>query len=149
MLNADLIVGIAGLIIAGVAFAVTRDLGMLGGIFVDYVVAVIAALSAVMVLKGFVKPEKLRIFQSAVERNNILAGLLILFLYLLFMPRIGFLPASYLFYAGLNLYLGEDRLKPVNIAISLLLAGIVVTGFYLIFKNVLGVPLPAGSWFAS
>lgn len=149
MLNADLIVGFFGLIVAGVAFSVTRNLGMLGGIFVDYVVVAIAALSGAMVVKGVVKPERLRIFESAVERNNILVGLLILILYLIFMPRIGFLPASYLFYAGLNLYLGEDRLNPGNIAISLLLAGIVVTGFYLIFKNVLGVPLPAGSWFAS
>lgn len=149
MLNADLIVGFSGLILAGVTFLVTRDLGMLGGIFVDYVVVVITLLSIVMVIKGLYKPEKIRIFESIVERNNILAGLLILVLYLFFMPRIGFLPSSYLFYAGLNLYLGDDWLRPKNIAVSVLLSGFVVTGFFLIFKNVLGVPLPQGSWFFS
>jgi hypothetical protein len=88
----------------------TRDIGLLGKIFVDYVLIVIAFLGALIVVKGFIKPERLRFFESIVERNNILAGLLILALYLFFMPRIGFLPSSYIFFLVLSLYLTDDRL---------------------------------------
>lgn len=147
MLNADLIVGFFGLALAVVAYLFTRDIGWLGKIFVDYVLVVIASLSMIIVAKGFIKPERLRFFESVVERNNILAGLLILALYLFLMPRIGFLPSSYLFYLVLSLYLSDDRLASKRIVQSVVLSAIVVTGFYLVFQKGLGVPLPVGSWF--
>jgi putative tricarboxylic transport membrane protein len=148
MLNTDLIVGFSGLAIAVLAFVFTRDIGLLGKIFVDYVLIVIAFLGIMIVVKGFVKPERLRFFESIVERNNILAGLLILALYLLFMPRIGFLPSSYIFFLVLSLYLTDDRLALKRIVQAAILSGIIVTGFYFVFKNLLVVPLPDGSWFA-
>lgn len=148
MLNTDLLVGLFGLALAVVGYLVTRDIGPFGRIFVDYVLAVIAFLSAIIIVKGFIKPEKARFFESVIERNNILAGLLILALYLFFMPRIGFLPASYIFYMVLSLYLSDDRLALKSIVQSVVLSAIVVTGFYLVFKEGLSVPLPVSSWFA-
>ena len=147
MLNADLIIGIVSLVIAVTAWVPTRGLTLLGGVFVDYTLIVLVSLSAVMVIKGIVKPEKLRFFENVVERNNILIGLAMLLVYLVFMPKVGFLPASYLMYAAFNWYLSEDRMRTRNIIISVLVSLVVVTGFYLIFRNVLGVPLPKGSWF--
>jgi hypothetical protein len=147
MLNTDLLVGLFGLALAIVGYLVTRDIGPFGRIFVDYVLAVIAFLSAIIIVKGFIKPEKARFFESVIERNNILAGLLILALYLFFMPRIGFLPSSYIFYMVLSLYLSDDRLALKSIVQSVVLSAIVVTGFYLVFKKGLSVPLPVSSWF--
>ena len=121
MLNSDLIIGFAGLIIAGVAYYVTRDLSFLGGVFINYTLVIIVSLAALMILKGFIKPEKLHFFESAIERNNIITGVGILAVYLFFMPKIGFLPASYIFYLILSLYLSEDRLSKRNILVSALL----------------------------
>lgn len=149
MLNTDLIVGIFGLALAAAAYLFTREIGPLGKVFVDYVLIVISVLSVLIVAKGLVKPERARFFESVVERNNIIAGLVILVLYLLFMPRIGFLPASYIFFLVLSLYLTDDRLAWKRIIQAAVLSAIVVTGFYLVFKNVLGVPLPVGTWFES
>jgi hypothetical protein len=149
MLNADLIIGITALVIAGIAYFVTRDLSFLGGIFVNYTLVIISFLGSLMVIKAFVKPERLRFFESTLERNNILTGIVILALYLFFMPRIGFLPASFIFYMVLSLYLSENRFATGNIAGTAALSGAVVVLFYFLFKHVLEVPLPPGSWFAS
>ena len=147
VLNADLIIGFFSLAFGGVIFAVTRDLSHLGGVFINYVLIDILFLAVIMIIKGFVKPEKLTFFESVIERNNILIGLFILLVYLLFMPKVGFLPASYIFYACFNIYLAEDRWATKNILQSAALSAIVVTLFFLIFHYLLAVPLPTGSWF--
>ena len=147
MINSDLIVGIGSLIIAGIAWAVTRDLTHFGGIFVDSSVFFIALFGAVIFIKGIVKPERLSFFESAIERNNILIGIAMLLVYLILMPKAGFLPATYAMYAAFNWYLGDERFRTKHIVISLLLSFIVVTAFYLVFHHVLIVPLPKGTWF--
>lgn len=146
MVNADLIVGFASVVVGIVVFAVTRDLSRLGVIFINYTVVVILSLSALMIIKGFVKPERLAFFESTIERNNVLIGLVILVLYLILMPLVGFLASSYLFYACFNVYLAPDRWTTGNIIRSLALSAVVVTFFFVVFKFVLSVPLPVGIW---
>jgi len=51
------------------------------------------------------------------------------------------------FYACFNIYLGEDLWSRKNIVQSMGLSAVVVTFFYLMFHNVLQVPLPVGAWF--
>ena len=148
MLNADLIIGFSSFILAGVVFVATRDLSRLGGLFVNYTLIAIAILSALMVIKGFLKPQRLAFFDSSEERNNVIIGIIILALYLVLMPLIGFLPASYLFYAIFNLYLGKDRWSWKNIVRSVVISAVVVTIFYVVFRFLLAVPLPQGSWFS-
>jgi len=147
MINADIIIGISCLVIAGVVFAVTRDLSQLGGVIIDYTLIAVVVLSLLMLIKGFLKPQKLAFFESRGERNNVVIGLVILLAYLALMPLVGFLPSSYLFYAIFNMYLGEDIWSRKNIIYSVLISFIVVTFFYLIFRFVLSVPLPQGIWF--
>lgn len=146
MLNADLIIGFSSLALAGVVFAATRDLSRLGGLFVNYTLLVIAILSVLMLIKGFVKPQRLAFFDSSEERNNVIVGIVILGFYLVLMPLIGFLPASYIFYAFFNLYLAQDRWSLKNILHSVLISAVVVTMFYVLFRYVLAVPLPQGKW---
>ncbi|MFO7738893.1 MAG: tripartite tricarboxylate transporter TctB family protein [Desulfatiglandaceae bacterium] len=147
MLNSDLIIGFFSLGLSGLIFAVTRHLSRLGGVFINYLLVIIVFFALIMLIKGFIRPEKLAFFESRVERNNVLIGLIILFVYLFFMPMAGFLPSSFVFYACFNLYLAEDRWSRKNILQSIGLSAVVVTVFYLMFHKVLQVPLPTGSWF--
>jgi amino acid transporter len=145
MLNADLIIAVFSAAFGGIVLWNTRGLSKLGGVFLDYVLVAIFFLAAAMLVKGFVRPEKLRFFESAVERNSVLVGIVILMLYLIAMPFIGFLFSSFCFYAVFNLYLSEDKFSRKNILQSVILSFIVVVVFYFLFHHFLGVPLPEGS----
>ena len=148
LLNSDLIVGFFSLGLAALAYFNTRHLSKLGGVFVDYVLWAMMILGGIIVIKGFIKPERIRFFESAIERNNVAIGVGILLLYLIFLPLAGFLASSYAFYFCFNLYLADERFTTKNILFSALLTAAVVTAFYFIFKEFLGVPLPVSSWFS-
>jgi amino acid transporter len=146
-LNADLIIGIVSLGLAALVYFSTRELSKLGGVFVDYTLVALTVLALLTTAKGLVKPERIRFFESVVERNNVLVGICILLLYLIFLPLTGFLPASYAFYFCFNLYLADERFTTRNILSSAALTALVVTAFYFIFHDFLEVPLPEGRWF--
>jgi hypothetical protein len=142
-LNADLLVSVGTALLAAVIYFVTRELSALGGVFIDSVLAALAFLSLAVFIKGLVNPEKVRFFESAIERNNVLAGIAILVIYIIVIPVIGFLAASYIFYFCFNLYLSDgDRLRVANLTQSFLISLVVVTIFYIIFHHMLGVPFP-------
>lgn len=145
--NADLIVGIVSLGLAALVYFSTRELSKLGGVFVDYILVALTVLALITTAKGIIKPERVRFFESIVERNNVLVGICILLLYLIFLPLAGFLPASYAFYFCFNLYLADERFTTRNILSSAALTVLVVTAFYFIFHDFLEVPLPEGRWF--
>ncbi len=146
MLNADLIIGFFALAVGGLVLSVTRDLSMLGGVFINYMLVAIFLLGVIMIIKGLTRPEKITFFESSKERKNILLGLLIFFVYLVFMPKIGFLWATYIFYAVFSSFLAEDRWSVRNLLESSGLSVVMVTLFYVVFHYVLSVPLPTGSW---
>ena len=104
MFNADLIIGFLSAVFGAVVLWNTRGLSKLGGVFLDYVLVAIFFLAAAMLVKGFVRPEKLHFFESSLERNNVLVGVVILLVYLFIMPFVGFLPSSFIFYAIFNQY---------------------------------------------
>lgn len=147
MLNSDLIVGISTLVLAGIAWSVTRDLSKLGGVFVDFTLWAIVVLSLLELIKGVVTPEKIKFFESRDERDNVVVGVGILAGYLALLPFVGFLPSSLLFYAVMNLYLSHEKLTRGGIIKAVLLSMVVVAVFYVVFKQVLEVPLPKGSLF--
>lgn len=104
-------------------------------------------LSIAVFIKGLVKPERVQFFESAVERNNVLIGIVILLMYLVFLPFAGFLESSYVFYFVFNSYLADhDRLALRNLVQSLVISFVVVTASYFVFHNFLSVPLPEGAW---
>lgn len=147
-LNGDLITSIATALLAVIVFSVTRNISRLGVVFVDYVLVAMAVLSLIVFIKAFIRPERVVFFESVIERNNVLAGTSILLLYLVFLPFAGFLPSSYIFYFAFNTYLAdENRFSKRKLFQSMLISVIVVTAFYFIFGDLLGVPLPEGSWF--
>jgi 4-amino-4-deoxy-L-arabinose transferase-like glycosyltransferase len=147
MYNSDLIVGIITLSVTAIFYFFTRDLSKLSVIYVNYVLLALGTLSLLCLIKAMVRPERITFFETAVERNNIIVGLTILFAYLLLLPVIGFLPASYLFFLIMTLYLSEERFSTSNILISAAVTFVVVSVFYGVFKHVLLVPLPEGFFF--
>lgn len=148
LFNADLIVGGFTAALALFVFLVTRDVSRLGIVFIDAVLVIMGILSASILVKGFVKPERLKFFVSATERNNVLTGVAILLVYLVFLPLVGFLLASYVFYFAFNTYLAdEDRFQTRNLIQSAIISIVVVTVFYFVFHDFLEVPLPTGRWF--
>jgi len=147
MINSDLVVGFSTLALAGVAFFVTRDLSKLGGVFVDFTLWAMLVFSVLEIAKGFIKPEKIRFFEDAQERRNVVIGLVILGGYLTILPIVGFLPSSLLFYAVMNLYLSQERVTRSDVVRSVVLSVFVVAVFYVVFKHVLEVPLPQGLLF--
>ena len=147
MINADLLISLFSLALAALVYFNTRGLSRLGGVFVNYVLIGMTVFAVIILIKSCIKPEKIHFFKSAIERNNVLSGILFLAAYLFFLPLIGFLPASYVFYFAFNLYLGDDRLVTKSILLSAGLTAVVVTAFYFIFYYLLEVPLPQGRWF--
>lgn len=148
MINSDLVVGVSSLLIGGIVYFVTRDLSHFGGVFVNYVLTVLCFLSVVEIIKGFIKPEYIRFFESVAERNNIFIGIAMLAVYLFFLPLVGFLPSSFVFYAAMSLYLTEER-STKTVVQCVLMSAVVVSLFYVVFKLGLEVPLPKGEWLAS
>jgi hypothetical protein len=146
VINANLWIGIFCGVLALFIYFMTRDLSMLGGIYVDFVLAAMGVLSIVMAIRGWMHPELIKIFSSKEEKNNVLIGVVILMVYLSILPVIGFLAASYIFYFCFNLYLADDRFGKANIVRSILLSGVVVTVFYVVFSQFLEVPLPESMW---
>lgn len=148
-LNGDLITSIFTGILAIITYSVTRDLSTHGAVFVNYILVLMAVLSLLVFIKGFVRPEYVVFFETSIERNNVLVGSGILLLYLIFLPLAGFLPSSYIFYFAFNTYLADEaRFSTRNLVQSALISIVVVTAFYFIFHDFLGVPLPEGSWFS-
>jgi hypothetical protein len=145
--NSDIVIGLFSLALAAVVYFSTRGLSRLGGVFVDYTLVAMTVLAVIITVKGFMKPEHIRFFDSAIERNNVITGVIILLLYLIVLPLVGFLPASYAFYFCFNLYLADNRFTTKNLIVSALLTAVVVTSFYFIFHYFLEVPLPESSLF--
>ena len=113
-LNSDLIIGTVSLALGALVYFSTRELSKLGGVFVDYVVIALAVLAVLVIIKGFIKPEYIKFFESVMERNNVIVGVCILLLYLITLPIIGFLPSSYAFYfTSIFIWLTSDSQKKI------------------------------------
>lgn len=147
--NSDLIGGVLGLVLAG-AFFLAREANwsFWSAVFPNVVIAVIATLSALLVVKAFVRPAMLPLFAEGSPRNMVVVAVVLLVWSVAF-SRLGTLTSSFLGFAGLAWYLSRGT---ANLGIRQLVVGIVViitelTLFYLIFTRVLNVPLPRGVLF--
>lgn len=145
--NADILMAIATACIAAIAYLKTRELSEYGRVFVHYSALALLVLSATTAYRGLRSPNRVPFFDSRLERNRVLVGVVLLALYLAAMPLLGFLPASVIFYFALTLTLQEQVFKIKTITLAVISA-LVVTGLlYLLFRRVLHVPLPAGVMF--
>lgn len=142
-LNSDSIMGVVAIAIAVTALVFTQNLSRYGGVFVYSCAGVLGALGMITLIKGFTKPEKIAFFESRLESKRILTGLVMLALYLILIPIIGFLSASLIFYFVMSLTLLDTKLDVKRYLFAALQAAAVVGALYSLFYYGLQVPLPA------
>lgn len=145
-LNSDLIMGIVAMLIAAIVWTKSYGLSHYGNVFIRSAASVLIVLAAIALLKGFIKPDKNRFFESIEERKRIVQALCILVVYVVLIPITGFILASVCFYLLLAMTL---QTQPVSFKSSILLvmqSAMVVGVLTLLFSRLLQVPLPAGFW---
>ena len=145
-LNSDLIMGCIALMIACVVWYQSLGLSHHGNVFIRFSAAVLLLLGLAAILKGFIKPDRNRFFQSAAERQRIIIALCILVAYIVLVPVAGFAIATFVFYILMALTL-NNRPYSAGAAVSIGMQALSVTAvLYLLFSKLLQVPLPAGLW---
>jgi len=116
--------------------------------FPKTVVYIMGLVSVILIVLGFVKPSRDQIFNVGSNVRWIVTGVLF-FLWVLFMPVLGFYVSSVIFMTAIVGYLARVRteltMRKFLVWIPIVIAE--VTFFYLIFTQVLHVPLPQGMFF--
>jgi hypothetical protein len=146
--NTDIIAGFIGMLLTAVFFFGLEDVSWMSIIFPETIVYLMALISGLLILKGFVNPSRRPIFNVGSNTRWIVTGFLF-FLWVLVMPVIGFFVSTVVFMTAIVAYLASARM-PLTIMKFIVWVPIViaeVTFFYLIFTKVLYVPLPEGMFF--
>jgi hypothetical protein len=146
--NTEIISGAIGLILTTVFFFGLEDISWMSIIFPKTVVYIMALISGILVIKGFINPTRAPIFNVGSNTRWMITGVLF-FLWVLFMPVLGFFVSTVVFMSIIVGYLARARTQ-VTIGKFMTWIPIViaeVTFFYLIFTKVLYVPLPEGMFF--
>ena len=146
--NSDIIAGAIGLLLTAVFFFALEDISWMSIIFPKTIVYLMAFISGLLVLKGFVKPSMRHIFSVGSNTRWVVTGVLF-FLWVLVMPVIGFFVSTVVFMTAIVAYLASARM-PLTIGKFIVWVPIVIAEvafFYIIFTKVLYVPLPEGMFF--
>jgi hypothetical protein len=146
--NTDIIAGFIGMLLTAVFFFGLEDVSWMSIIFPETIVYLMALISGLLILKGFVNPSRRPIFNVGSNTRWIVTGFLF-FLWVLVMPVIGFFVSTVVCMTAIVAYLARARM-PLTIMNFIVWVPIViaeVTFFYLIFTKVLYVPLPEGMFF--
>ena len=147
-INTQITSGIIGLLLTAVFFINLEKISWMSIGFPKTVVSIMGLVSVILVVLGFVKPSRDQIFSVGSNVRWIVTGVLF-FLWVLFMPVLGFFVSSVIFMTAIVVYLARVRsevtIKKFFAWLPIVIAE--VTFFYLIFTQVLHVPLPQGMFF--
>jgi hypothetical protein len=146
--NTEIICGVIGLFLTAVFFFALEDISWLSIIFPRTVVYIMGIMSGILVVMAFVNPTHARIFSDGSNSRWVVTGILF-FLWVIFMPILGFFVSTVAFMTAIVGFLARARTQ-VTIGKLMIWTPIViaeVTFFYLIFTKVLYVPLPEGLFF--
>jgi hypothetical protein len=147
-INTNITSGSIGLVLSAVFFFALEDISWMSIIFPRTMVYIMALMSGILIVKGFVKPTRDRIFSVGSNTRWLVTGVLF-FSWVLLMPVFGFFVSTVVFMTAIVGYLARTRTR-VTIGKFLVWVPIViaeVTFFYVIFTKVLYVPLPKGLFF--
>ena len=146
--NTELTSGIIGLLLTSVFFFGLDDVSWMSIVFPKTVVYILFLISATLIVMGFVKPTRSKIFSVGSNARWIVTGILF-FAWVLCMPLLGFFVSTVIFMTIIVGYLARARtelsIKKFMVWIPVVIAE--VTFFYLVFTKVLYVPLPRGMFF--
>lgn len=143
--NADIFSGLVGLTVAAVFWFSIEEVSWLSIRFPQYLIGIIVALSAVLLIKGCYKPEKLTVFNDGNNRRIIITGAA-LFVWCTAINYIGFYVSSVMIITFLAWFLAKARrqVSVKTMCLWLLIITLKVGFFYLVFTRLLFVPLPKG-----
>ena len=117
-------------------------------VFPNVMIVLIAVLSVLLLIKGFVAPAMLPLFAEG-DRGRMTVTALLLLAWGFAFSWLGALVSSFIAFAVLTIYLGRQHITPSPRSLLTLVVAIAVelVAFYLIFTRVLHVPLPRGLLF--
>jgi|GEM_PF-537736 len=151
--NTDLIVGIGGLVIAGVfGYAREPNWTPLSAHWPNAILVFLLLSSLYLVVRAFIKPERSTLFDEG-SRVRMVVIVALLFLWAFGVQTLGFVVASVVVFYVIWLYVGraviqvegdEKGLTVLAHVRSLVVIGIMVGGFYYVFTKFLFIPLPKG-----
>jgi hypothetical protein len=147
-INTEITSGFIGLALTAMFFFGLEDISWMSILFPKTMVYIMGIISGVLLIKGFFKPSREKIFNVGSNTRWLVTGVLF-FLWVLLMPVLGFFVSTVVFMTAIVGYLARARTR-VTIGKFLVWVPIVlaeVTFFYLIFTKVLYVPLPKGLFF--
>ena len=150
MSNSDTLSGLLTLALTLVAWYHSRDFTYYGGLFVNWVLAVLLALGLTLAVKGLLPARRNQPKEKPdpAAYRKVLATLLVLALGIAAMPWIGFVLGSIAIYTLISMLIAPTRPRsPKGWAQTLVIAAITSGVFYAVFRYVLMVPLPTGTWF--
>lgn len=150
MWNSDILSGVLVLGVTALAWTQSRDFSYYGGVFVDWVLVVLAVLGLILLVSGIRNQktaEKIRFTRAQIRRLLGLGGALVGYLFLIYL--VGFVLGSIVSYAFICLMLcSEEKRFTLRAWAESAGAGTLITAlFYVVFKYALLVPLPAGVLF--
>ncbi|GHC34007.1 tripartite tricarboxylate transporter TctB family protein [Aidingimonas halophila] len=144
-LNTDVVAGLVGLAFAALLWLPHGSMGRLSILFPRAVLVILVLLSVVLIIKGFIRPGERRVEITGSPRRLMVVAIGF-FVWWIAINHIGFLVSTVVAFYALTWYLASvegpvswHRLLRWSPAI-LLLVGV----FYLTFKEVLNIRLPAG-----
>lgn len=147
-INTQITSGVIGLLLTAVFFFNLEDISWMSIGFPKTVVSIMGLVSGMLIVTGFVKPSRDRIFSVGSNTRWIVTGVLF-FAWVLLMPVLGFFVSTVVFMTIIVGYLAGARqrltIKKFKVWIPIVISE--VTFFYLIFTKVLHVPLPEGMFF--
>ncbi|MCD6343913.1 MAG: tripartite tricarboxylate transporter TctB family protein [Spirochaetaceae bacterium] len=138
---------ISALVIIGISvffMAEAKTFSPLSGLFPRVAILLLGGLSLLLFILTFVHRESGKTFDSASFRHvPSLISLLLMVVWGILIPVIGFLVTSLIFFPLITLYLDRDAPGKKKLSRIAIVEGLAVA-FYLFFTRVLYVPFPEG-----
>jgi putative tricarboxylic transport membrane protein len=145
-LNWDRFASIFLLVLCGLLWVETLSYLDLASLFPRIVILVLAVLSAVLLVKSWIKPDTKQIFQG-IEKRIIALAIMLIALWVVSIPFLGLYLASILFFNLLVWLISGERRTRSAIAFSFVIVVSIVSLFYFVFQEILLVPFPKGILF--
>lgn len=145
-LNWDRFAAIFLLILCGFLWVEARPYLELASLFPRIVILVLAVLSAILLVKSWIKPDAKRLFEG-IEKKNVGFAVVFIGLWVGSIPLLGLYLASILFFNLLVWLISRERRSWRAVAFSFVLVAIIASFFYFVFQEILLVPFPKGLLF--
>jgi hypothetical protein len=134
------------LVLCGILWMEAIPYSYLASLFPEVVIVVLALLSAVLLVKSWLRPDVKRLFQG-IKKMDVGFTVVFLALWVGTIPLLGLYLASILFFTLMVWWISKEKRSLRAVGYSFILVLAIVSFFYFIFQNLLLVPFPQGVLF--